>query len=305
MGSNWTEIAWPKKTGEMINAAMDSRRWNGFVFRADDIVIATWMKSGTTLVQQIVSQLIFNGAPEIFGQASSPWIDFRLTSDAIEAAERQTHRQFMKTHLPVDALVFSPQAKYIYIGRDARDVAWSLHHHTRGITPTVRTIEAAQGMQFPEADPDIRRHYHDFLDGRAQPWPFWPHVQSWWNIRNLPNVLLLHFAALTADMPAGIRRIAAFLEIAIDEQRFDRIVANCSLEHMRKIAENDPLLNFAFQKGAKTFFNKGTSGRWKDVLSVEEIAKCDTIAAMHLTRDCAHWLKTGETPACIAPIPAH
>ena len=43
--------------------------------------------------------------------------------------EAQTHRRFVKTHLPVDALVYSPKAKYIYIGRDGRDVLWSLYNH--------------------------------------------------------------------------------------------------------------------------------------------------------------------------------
>ena len=38
-------------------------------------------------------------------------------------------RRFLKTHLPVDALVFFPQIKYIYITRDGRDVVWSLHNH--------------------------------------------------------------------------------------------------------------------------------------------------------------------------------
>src|SRR3546814_16530138 len=38
-------------------------------------------------------------------------------------------RRFLKTHLPVDALLFSPKARYIYIGRDGRDVAWSMYNH--------------------------------------------------------------------------------------------------------------------------------------------------------------------------------
>jgi aryl sulfotransferase len=294
MHSTASIIAWPKKTGEMINAAVDSRRWNDFVFRPGDIVISTWMKSGTTLAQQIVAQLIFNGDPAIFGQALSPWIDFRHTPEAVQVAERQSHRRFMKTHLPVNALVFSPKAKYIYIGRDARDVAWSLHHHSLSITPAVRAAEAAHGMEFPKPDPDIRRHYHDFLDGCAQPWPFWPHVQGWWDIRHLPNVLLLHFARLTANLPQEIRRIATFLEMPIDESQFDTIVANCGLEHMRRVAAEDALLNFAFEKGAQTFFHKGTNGRWKDVLSAEDVAKSDEIAAKNLSADCAHWLKTGN-----------
>src|SRR3546814_19462338 len=46
-----------------------------------------------------------------------------------DLVEKQTHRRFLKTHLPVDALVFSPKARYIYIGRDRRDVAWSMYNH--------------------------------------------------------------------------------------------------------------------------------------------------------------------------------
>ena len=43
--------------------------------------------------------------------------------------EAQTHRRFLKTHLPVDALGLSPKVKYIYIGRDGRDVVWSIYNH--------------------------------------------------------------------------------------------------------------------------------------------------------------------------------
>jgi len=44
---------------------------------------------------------------------------------------------------------------------------------------------------------------------------------------------------------------------------------------------------------------KGTNGRWMDVVSAEEIAKADEIAAQNLTPDCAHCLKTGGLPAYI------
>lgn len=51
-----------KKTRELHNHHMDSTVWNDFRFRDDDIAIATYGKSETTWPQQIVSQLIFNGA---------------------------------------------------------------------------------------------------------------------------------------------------------------------------------------------------------------------------------------------------
>ena len=60
--SNLAKIAWPKKTREIHNHHFDSTIWNDFQFRNDDIIIATYAKSGTTWMQQIVSQLIFNGA---------------------------------------------------------------------------------------------------------------------------------------------------------------------------------------------------------------------------------------------------
>jgi aryl sulfotransferase len=44
---------------------MDSTYWNDFKFRDDDIIISTYAKAGTTWMQQIVSQLIFNAAEGI------------------------------------------------------------------------------------------------------------------------------------------------------------------------------------------------------------------------------------------------
>ena len=106
-------IKWPKKHRELLNNHIDPTIWNGFLFRNDDIFIATYAKSGTTWIQQIVSQLIFNGETGLDVAEMSPWIDFRLPPKDIKftAIENQQHRRFLKTHLPLDALVYSPKAK--------------------------------------------------------------------------------------------------------------------------------------------------------------------------------------------------
>ena len=46
----------------------------------------------------------------------------------------QSGRRDLKTHLPLDALVFSPKAQYIVVGRDARDMVWSAYNHQAGFT---------------------------------------------------------------------------------------------------------------------------------------------------------------------------
>ena len=100
----------PIKTREIFTHHVNSARWNDFVFRDGDIVIATYAKSGTTWTQQIVSQLIFKGAEGINVHQLSPWVDNRvMPPEAVAGLAKQTHRRFMKTHLPVDALPFLPK----------------------------------------------------------------------------------------------------------------------------------------------------------------------------------------------------
>ena len=294
------QAALPKKTREIVNFVLDSTRWNGFPFRDDDIVIATWAKSGTTLTQQIVGQLVFEGADDVYGQALSPWPDHRLVpaAEVLAMAAAQSHRRFLKTHLPVDALVFSPKAKYVYIGRDARDVFWSWRHHHSIFTEAAYAFMNPPDRTWPEyprPDPDVRRAYHDFLDRDGWPvFPFWSNVQSWWDIRRLPNVTLLHFNDLRADLAGSIRKIADFLEIEVSPATLEKIVAHCDLQWMKQAAKSFESLDVLFEGGGANFINKGTNGRWKDVLSPEDIAKCDEVAARNLTPDCAHWLKTAE-----------
>src|SRR4030095_16740560 len=121
-------ITYPKKRREMHSHHFDSTIWNDLKFRDDDIIIATYAKSGTTWMQQIIAQLLFRGDPDLSVADMSPWLDLRVPPKEVKLpeVEKQTHRRFLKTHLPVDALVFSPQAKYLYIG-DGRDVVWSLY----------------------------------------------------------------------------------------------------------------------------------------------------------------------------------
>jgi aryl sulfotransferase len=294
-------VAWPQKTREIHNHHMDSTIWNGFEFRNDDIIIATYGKSGTTWLQQIVSQLIFNGEEGLEVAHMSPWLDLRVPPKEIKLpeVEAQTHRRFLKTHLPVDALVFSPQAKYIYIGRDGRDVMWSMYnHHANANAKWYEALNDTPGRVGPPIAPpptDIRQYFNDWLDGDGYPfWPFWENIRSWWQIRGLPNVMLLHYTDLKADMPGQIARIAKFLDIAVDAKTWPTIVEHCGFAYMKAHATTSVPMGGAFwEGGAETFVHKGTNGRWRETLSAAESATYEAKALAELGPDCARWLAQG------------
>jgi len=280
---------------------MDSTRWDGFAYRDGDIVIATWAKSGTTWMQQIVAQLIFKGAEDIPAVAMSPWLEYRaLPLDRVlEVLEAQTHRRFLKTHLPADTIVHTSKARYIYIARDGRDAVWSWyeHHHayTDFIYAALNESPGRVGPPFPRPGNDIVAYFHRWLDEDGYPaWPFFSNVQSWWDVRHEPNVLLLHFNDLKADLEAGMRKVADFLDIECSEASWPAMVEHCTFDYMRAHADGlADRLKKAFADGGRSLVNKGTNGRWREVLSAADNGRYEARAARELSPDCAQWLAAG------------
>ena len=298
--SDRSKIAWPKKTREIHNHHMDSTVWNNFKFRDDDIVIATYAKSGTTWMQQIVAQLLFNGDEGVEVSQMSPWVDLRIMPpEAIAGLEHQTHRRFVKTHLPLDALVFSPKAKYIFVGRDGRDAAWSLfNHHSNAKDDFFAAFNNTPGLVGPRLERgsnDVHDFYRAWFAGDGFPyWPVWENIRSWWAVRHLPNVKFIHFNDMKSDLAGSIKQIADFIAIKPNAETFEKIVAHCTFDYMKAHAEQAaPMGGSLWNGGAQTFVNKGTNGRWRDTLSPTEVAEYETKALKELGLECSKWLAHG------------
>ncbi|MCB9521735.1 MAG: sulfotransferase domain-containing protein [Myxococcales bacterium] len=296
------DIQWPRKTRELHNHHCDSTIWNDFPFRSDDIIVATYAKSGTTWMQQIISQLLFDATPDLEVAEMSPWLDLRVPPREVKlpAVEAQEHRRFLKTHLPLDALVYSPEAKYLYIARDGRDIVWSFYnHHANANDLWYELINDTPGRVGPPIDKpreNVREYFLEWLDRDGYPlWSFWENVRTWWNARDLPNLELLHYADLKADLRGRIEHIAKFLGIDVPAENWDRILLHCSFDYMKQNAtKSTPLGGICWDGGAQVFVNKGVNGRWRDVLTAEDNARYEARAVEELGEDCARWLATGE-----------
>jgi len=289
----------PRKTRDIHNHHMNSTIWDDFRFRQGDVVIGTYAKSGTTWTQQIVGQLLHGPDPELKVHELSPWLDMRIPPAAEKLAlmEGQRHRRFVKTHLPVDALRFSDKAKYLYNGRDGRDVMWSMYnHHANGNEDWYAALNDTPGLVGPPLDPppdDIVQYFREWLEGDGFPfWPFWENIRTWWEIRDLANVKLLHFADLKRDMAGEMRAIAEFLEVDVRPGDWETLELYCSFEWMKANADKTaPLGGAIFRGGGKTFINQGTNGRWQSELPAEDSAAYEAKALAELGAECADWLR--------------
>jgi len=298
-------IEWPAKTRELHSHHFDSTCWNDFPIRDDDVIIATYAKSGTTWMQQITAQLIFGGREDAPVAELSPWLDLRVPPKEVkwDILGAQQHRRVIKTHLPVDALVYSPRAKYVYIGRDGRDVVWSLHnHHLTANEAWYAALNDTPGRVGPPIglpNPDPRGYFVDWLDGDGHPfWPFWENIRSWWAIRHLPNIKFVHFNDLKHDMAREIHALAAFLEIDVPAAQWPAILDHCSFDYMKRNAEKvAPLGGALWNGGGQSFIHKGSNGRWRDVLTAEDIRRYEATALAELGPDCARWLAQGGAVA--------
>lgn len=263
----------PQRTRLYQNHHFDSTRWDWFETRPDDIVIATSYKAGTTWTQAIIANLLFpDGNFPDDPARLSPWIDLRTIplEGVLANLAAQTHRRFVKTHLPLDALRFEERLKYLYVSRDARDVFMSLWNHYSNHTDETftlfNTILERVGAEFPRPPKNIHEFWlgwmtRGWFEGESDGWPYWSHlsnVQSWWNHRDRPNLLLVHFNDLLEDTEREIRRMAEFLEISVPDAAWRGIVERVSFAEMKKDGERyAPSGGRFWQGGATTFLNKG------------------------------------------------
>ncbi|HBD10816.1 MAG TPA: sulfotransferase [Porticoccaceae bacterium] len=299
----------PQVTHTYQNHHIDSTRWQVFKPRPDDIVVATTQKSGTTWTQQIVSLLIFQDEPPPAPfHDLSIFVDMRFTplEELAQELESQSHRRFLKTHTALDGFPFHPEVKHIFVTRDGRDLFMSLWNHysnySDDILHLLDTLPGRVGDPFPPAGDDIHEFWHNWIgrgwfDWEGDGYPFWSQlhvIKTWWDYRHLPNILFVNYLDLLTDLKGQIKRIADYLEIDITPAYLDEITDLCTFESMKgRASEVIPMAEMLFKGGAQTFINKGTNGRWRDVLSSEELALYDKRAAEVLTPECRRWLESG------------
>jgi aryl sulfotransferase len=298
---------------EVRTRVFDGARWNGYRPRADDIIISTYPKCGTTWMQRVVCMLVFQDVEPRPLSTLSIWPDMRILGpiDALMArAEEQAHRRFFKSHLPIDALPVYEGVRFIHVARDGRDAALSYHNHRIGFTADARArFDAVSlgdpkfGTPYPETPSDPAVFFHEWLtsdvgdlgDVHAS---FFHFENAFWAARKDENVLLVHYNDLKADLADEMRRVARFLEIDVPEALWPELVAAAGFEAMKSDgAKLAPRMLELFEGGPERFFHRGTNGRWRDVYAKSDLELYEARVEAAFSPSLARWLERGRLVA--------
>ena len=286
--------------------------WEDFVaqggFVESDIVVADPFKAGTTWTQRIIQQILQNGEEKEGGLSdTSPWLDSSWGDHAemltvLKEQREAGKRRVMKSHLPANALPIAPEARYVFVGRNGKDLGISFHNYLYNFSgTTMSTINRIHAEWSGDSTPlVIPKNMQLFFDRWLDTNGFaccdlLDIMESWWELRNEPNVLLLHYQQLKSDLPGQIARLAEFFSIDPSSLRMDAIVEHCSFDYMSARAEKMAPFGGAHMLSAKAFFHKGLKRDHRDELAPEQVARFDRVALEKLGQECAHWLETGET----------
>ena len=290
----------PQRTRTYQNHALDSARWDRYKPRPTDVIVATPYKSGTTWTLAILRELF--ALEEDLPPFREMWLDcrFRQTPDEFfQELEAQGHRRYIKSHLALDGLPYVAEVKYVVVGRDVRDVFMSWWNHIRtmqevGSIAWINELPGRVGPPLPEPPDDIREAWRSWIgrgwfEWEQEGWPFWGtmhHLQTWWDFRHLDNILFIHFGDLKRDLDGQVRRLAAHVGIDVPDEALPAIRSAVSVDAMRQHMAQG---NEAFANGF--FRHRGRNGRWRDVLTDEDLALYEQKADAVLDPECRAWLE--------------
>jgi hypothetical protein len=237
---------------------------------AADVFICSYFKSGTNWTMHIAQQIAFRGAARfehVHDVVAWPEVPARMrmavpVEDDRPRAASPTGLRVIKTHLALDAIPYSPAAHYVAVVRDPKDVFVSSYHFLRAV-----------GLG--RAMPTVRRWLDVYLSPDTALGSWAAHLQSYWSVRDRPNVLFLTYEQMRADLPGAVDKIAKLMGVELTAAERAAVIEQCTFEHMKKIgAKFDPAgPPWARPKGS--MMRRGERGKSNELLSSADQKRID------------------------------
>ncbi len=239
-------------------------RLHRYAVQPGDVFVCTWSKSGSNWMLQLALQTAWRGGVD-FDHIHQlvPWPD--APGPILASLERPVRSrdglQIVKTHLRQDQVPWSSEGRYVVVLRDPRDAVVSGYHFTRGVLDAMFA-----GPLTPEQWLDAFLH-SEFLMGS---WA--AHVAGWWAVRDAPNVLLVTFREMKADLPGVAARLAEFLGVGLDVEEAEAVLERSSFPWMKANDARFSPINPVLRQPSPPMIREGRVGAAGELYDDEQLA---------------------------------
>jgi aryl sulfotransferase len=124
------------------------------------------------------------------------------------------------------------------------------------------------------------------------------HLQTFWEARYQPNIVMLHYADIQRDLEGEMRRLATRLDIDVPEARWPELLEAATFENMRDRADSlAPDTTHKIWTDNRRFFNRGSTGQWRDILSAADLRHYDRRVSELAEPELVAWAQYGSLGA--------
>ena len=249
------------------------RKCENFSFRADDVIVATYPRSGTTLTQEIIWQIVNHEMVNKDEKYENimirvPFLEFDMklliewgeappgTPNPVDFLPNQPSKRLMKTHLPyffVRDQIEKVKAKVVVVMRNPKDNVVSSYNFFKGLKELKESVSFADYWQAYMRGKVINGDYCEFN-------------REYWKLRDQENVLIVRYEDIVHLPFQEIRKIALFLGYSLSAEKISTIVHNTTFSVMSK----NEATNVSLSDGKTKFMRQGKAGVWKDWLTVAQ-----------------------------------
>lgn len=185
--------------------------------RDEDVYIVSFLKSGTTWMQQILYQMTTQGDmgfKHIY--EVSPWLrNLSFTSSPLPELPSP---RLIKSHDPYHLMRKGKRGRFIFLLRNGIDVANSLYHHRKDYNDNKITFDKSFDISFNQSG-----HENWFEFNR-----------EWLLNRNKHSILYVRYEDLKTKFDHEINRIAGFLSVTLTPEAILRIKERTSFDFMKQ-----------------------------------------------------------------------
>ena len=249
-----------------------------FDFRADDVWLLSFPRSGTAWSHEVISAVLYDGdiAALTDAQRDGRISKFQPIEIGIGPAANLAERiakwkampspRIVPTHVPCRLFpkaALALKCRRVYVLRDPRDVAVSLFHLHR----SHKVLGFFKGTW--------EEFFEEFLAGRVPYGGWFEHTLGWWPhaVANPNEVLVLTYERLKNDMPGSLHRLGTFLGRKLSLAAVSAIARHTSFENMKTNPFTNRAGNPVMDFSVAPFLRKGIVGDWCNQFAPEQAAR--------------------------------